>query len=150
VGRGAEYAIIPGERWNGTKKTIHSGLDPLHVFGSPIREEDLIRLLKARTAHIQSGTGSMAGERDSLMYVILSTLGQAAAPGAIDAIAKTLQDPSRTAGDWALIALIRIGEERVDLRQEIAAKIRSSGVDITTVSSRGEKVPSWLSKPDGM
>ena len=100
---------------------IGAGLDPINVFGNNIHVSELVDLVERRARCRGKGISPTAMKLGSLYYVILSTLGQSQDQTVIEPISRLLEDPDEVIRDHAALALIRLGEENEDFRNEIAS-----------------------------
>lgn len=125
---------------------LQTGLDGYHVFGRDIYVSRLVSLLRDRTTANRRGFGPMAGNKDSLSYVVLDLLGSSGDPAAIDAAGALLTDSNDVVRGWAAIALDRLGDMRADLRPAIASYTFPPAA-VASASSRGEDRRPWLDTP---
>jgi hypothetical protein len=125
-------------------RTVVTGLDPIHVFGSKIHTGDLVLLLATRVESNRSGVdGPMSANLDSLCYVIISTLALSHEPLAIEPLLELLNDSSPMVRRWSAIALYEMGEASTELREVI----RETGFPMAVVAdaaSHGNKRPEWV------
>lgn len=126
--------------------TASCGLDPIQVFGNPVKTTDLLTLLKSRSESNQSGkSGPMSGEVGSLCYVCLSALSYSKDPDVIPGIADLLTDKDDVIRGWVAIALYRLGRASEELRKKIEV-IPFPAAAIGSAGGRGEKAPSWVTR----
>jgi hypothetical protein len=127
----------------------HTGLDPMLVFGNPIKVADLLTLLRARAeANRTGGKGPMSADASDLCFVCLYTLPFANDPESVPVIAQLLTDRSPTIRGWAAIALYRLGNKDEQLRERIKTiTFPKSAVD--SAAARGENPPAWVKTGNG-
>jgi hypothetical protein len=119
------------------------GLDPIQVFGNPVKTADLIALLKSRAESNRTGKpGPMSGQVSDLGYVCLYALSLSKDPEAIPVIAQLLTDKDDTIQGWAVIALYKLGADE-KLRNEVR-KIRFPKEAVERAASNGQKPPPWV------
>jgi hypothetical protein len=126
--------------------TTSCGLDPVQVFGNPIKTSDLISLLKSRSVSNQSGKpGPMSGQVSDLCGVCLYALSYAKDPEVIPAIADLLTDKDDVVRGWAAIALYRLGSSSDELRKKIEV-IPFPAAATASAGARGEQAPTWVTR----
>lgn len=123
---------------------LHTGLDPIHVFGKSIAAADLVALLEARVASNRSGSsGPMSGSVGRLAGLAVSLLGHSKEPETVTLSAALLADPDDHIRRAAAIALYDLGDARPRLRPQIRA-IRFPPEVVQSAGSVGKSVPDWL------
>ncbi|MBC8869320.1 MAG: HEAT repeat domain-containing protein [Planctomycetes bacterium] len=123
---------------------VSTGLDPMHVFGNPVRVSDLLTLLRARVESNKTGVqGPMSGDASDLCYVCLYTLSFANDPKSVPVIAQLLTDDSDVTRGWAAIALYDLGDRSEALRAEIKKTVFPKAA-VDSAAARGRKPPAWV------
>jgi hypothetical protein len=131
---------------DGTKTNVSSGLDAIHVFGGEIHSDVLLPFLSAREESNRTGEGPMSGERSSLLYVVLSVLGETGDASAVQRMNLLLTDPSESVRAHAKIGLIQIGNRNPKVQDTIAAAVTEVESDIGEIPIWETQEPQWLTK----
>ena len=86
----------------------------------------------------------MAGDRRTICFVCLYTVGIAEAPEGLDVAELLLDDPIPDLRDWAAIALLRIGTADPESQRTIRELLKSKKVNVAGPSQYGVGRPAWL------